>query len=513
MPAILPPGAAAAPPIGDAAAADGGAGEHGAGFAALLTALFPPPLASVPEPAAPGPAAAPATSTPSLPEGLTVAAVSPVAPRVGAGAHGEEAGAPGATDAFGGTTVPENRSRFRGAQELMGAAEPQAEPGAKSGAAGEASRTLQASGTLAIGPPFIPSESIPGSSAPATPQAEPGAGSGAEGAAERQRVPSPSGPPDPVAAVVAPVAPGVVRSLVPSVVGPAPPAALTSERRRAFASSPVVEPAAPSPPRPPAGLEQALGSPAGAASRTPPASGTRAAPRSAPLPTTAPTPGLTTDARARTEPAAADPLAPDAATPRSAGPVAERPAGAEVPAAAPRTAALVAEAVTRAGELRRPVRIRLDPPELGSVQVEVAPAEGDPRAVRVRLTASDPAGRAVLAEALPRLREALAAAGLVVEAVDLDPPTRPERTGPGRRDGEPDRDPSGGGGRSDEGGGGRDRGEDRGRRRFVPEPSGEADPDGPADRPDPVAPGRADDVRAAGVPAGPLAAGSLDVAV
>ena len=101
----------------------------------------------------------------------------------------------------------------------------------------------------------------------------------------------------------------------------------------------------------------------------------------------------------------------------------------ETPAAPADPPRAVLDGVRVAAELRRPVRVRLDPPELGTVRVELASSPTEPDAVRVRLAAAEPAGRAALAEALPRLREHLAAAGVRVEAVELEPAARDEPAG------------------------------------------------------------------------------------
>ena len=77
-----------------------------------------------------------------------------------------------------------------------------------------------------------------------------------------------------------------------------------------------------------------------------------------------------------------------------------------------------AEAVRGAVESGRPLRIRLDPAELGSLRIEVArSADG----VTVRLEAATAAARRLLTEQLPALRESLAAAGIAVDRVEVEP--------------------------------------------------------------------------------------------
>lgn len=196
--------------------------------------------------------------------------------------------------------------------------------------------------------------------------------------------------------------------------------------------------------------------------------------------------------------------------------VATRREATAAPAAAPTAAAgasaeIVADAVGRAIEQNRPIRVRLDPPELGTVRVEVSAGRGDDAgAVRVRLTAAEPAGRAVLHEALPRLRESLVAAGLSLDSIDLDSATRPERADGGResgrdadrreaerRDGESGgrREPSerGSNGRSsDDSQGERERQEPSGDEPPAPEGSGGADSADANAVADPPAPAPAD---------------------
>ena len=88
--------------------------------------------------------------------------------------------------------------------------------------------------------------------------------------------------------------------------------------------------------------------------------------------------------------------------------------------ASPRSTQPVVESVLRerlqaeAGQASR-VQVRLDPPELGRVIVEVESIEN---AIRARVTAVDPAAQVTLAEELPALRHALEQAG--IENVDID---------------------------------------------------------------------------------------------
>ncbi|NNJ26990.1 flagellar hook-length control protein FliK [Alienimonas chondri] len=194
------------------------------------------------------------------------------------------------------------------------------------------------------------------------------------------------------------------------------------------------------------------------------------------------------------------------------------------------SAEIVADAVSRAIEQNRPIRVRLDPPELGTVRVEVSAASnGDAGAVRIRLSAAEPAARAVLAEALPRLRETLASAGVTVDAVDLDGPTRPERAESGRESGrDADRRDGDSGNRRESGGRGseersdgeaeqrRGRGEPSADEPSDPEGTGDGDSAGVGGAGDPAAPVTADAdwgrTTAGSSSDGRAPAGSLDIA-
>ena len=396
--------------------------------------------------------------------------------------------------------------------------------------ANAASRTLQASGTLTAPPAFVPI-AAGAASAPAAPVSPP-AGFAASPVDARAVGLGPG----PVAAAAfalpaEPSAPGGSNT-VPVSRGVPPAAADRIDNRIDIAErgrNPLIGPprttAAPAGFAPafpaPAVSDGRLGGPGHAA--TPPIRRTRT---SAAGPAPAPPAALAAAVPVPTvvPPVAAPPAAPTApAAPRRAVPGGEivRPADfvaatlteaapADEPAAtarvtpsaaAGRRGEIVADAVGRAVEQRRPVRVRLDPPELGTVRVEVTASPTDPGAVRVRLSAAEPAGRAALAEGLPQLREALAVAGVRVETVELEPPSRPDA---GR---EPNREQGRGGGREDgDRSGDRDaRGDERGRgrgrdrrgRRPAPDGSGEGDPDGGADAADRPAPRPADPFRPA----------------
>ena len=76
------------------------------------------------------------------------------------------------------------------------------------------------------------------------------------------------------------------------------------------------------------------------------------------------------------------------------------------------------DAVRGAIEAGRPLRVRLDPAELGTLRIEVGrSADG----VTVRIEAAGATARRMLTEQLPALRESLAAAGVTVDRVEIEP--------------------------------------------------------------------------------------------
>ena len=77
----------------------------------------------------------------------------------------------------------------------------------------------------------------------------------------------------------------------------------------------------------------------------------------------------------------------------------------------------VARAMTSAREQGAPLRIRLSPPELGSIRLEVKVQDG---AMSARIEAETPAARAALLENVSDLRQRLAEQGIRVEQFDVD---------------------------------------------------------------------------------------------
>ena len=118
------------------------------------------------------------------------------------------------------------------------------------------------------------------------------------------------------------------------------------------------------------------------------------------------------------EPPAVEPSANDVP------PTADRPVTAEVsPNREPQTATLTRAAATIADTVResletgvRPIRVRLDPPELGGVAVEAHRVEGK---LTVRLTFESPEAAKLAGDGLPALREMLAARGIDGRDVDI----------------------------------------------------------------------------------------------
>jgi len=77
----------------------------------------------------------------------------------------------------------------------------------------------------------------------------------------------------------------------------------------------------------------------------------------------------------------------------------------------------VARAVETAIGLGGPLRLRLSPPELGALRLEISLREG---VMSARLEAETPAAHAVLLESLPGLRERLAQHDIRIERFDID---------------------------------------------------------------------------------------------
>jgi hypothetical protein len=77
----------------------------------------------------------------------------------------------------------------------------------------------------------------------------------------------------------------------------------------------------------------------------------------------------------------------------------------------------VAQALRTSGTLGEQVRLRLHPPELGSLRVDVALRNG---VLTARLEAHTEAARSLLLENLPTLRENLAQHGVQIERFDVD---------------------------------------------------------------------------------------------
>jgi flagellar hook-length control protein FliK len=77
----------------------------------------------------------------------------------------------------------------------------------------------------------------------------------------------------------------------------------------------------------------------------------------------------------------------------------------------------VARAVQATGDRGGTLRLRLSPPELGSLTLEIKVQSG---AVTARVEADTPAARTLLLENLPLLRERLAEHGMRVDQFDVD---------------------------------------------------------------------------------------------
>jgi flagellar hook-length control protein FliK len=77
----------------------------------------------------------------------------------------------------------------------------------------------------------------------------------------------------------------------------------------------------------------------------------------------------------------------------------------------------VARAVQATGERGGTLRLRLSPPELGALTLEVKVQGG---VVSARVEADTPAARSLLLENLPLLRERLAEHGMRVDQFDVD---------------------------------------------------------------------------------------------
>jgi flagellar hook-length control protein FliK len=98
----------------------------------------------------------------------------------------------------------------------------------------------------------------------------------------------------------------------------------------------------------------------------------------------------------------------------------------------------VARAVNSAGNQGGLVRVRLSPPHLGAVRMEVVLREG---VLTARLEAETPQARALLLEGVPALRERLASQEIVLERFEVDlmdqsaggPPRQPADEGPAPR--------------------------------------------------------------------------------
>jgi len=81
------------------------------------------------------------------------------------------------------------------------------------------------------------------------------------------------------------------------------------------------------------------------------------------------------------------------------------------------------------------LQMRLDPPSLGTVRMEVAMSEGR---VRVQIHAANESARALLSGHLDVLRTALEEGGLAVERLAVDSATRTTTENPGRGEGRGD---------------------------------------------------------------------------
>ncbi|MFT5527490.1 MAG: flagellar hook-length control protein FliK, partial [Pirellulaceae bacterium] len=77
----------------------------------------------------------------------------------------------------------------------------------------------------------------------------------------------------------------------------------------------------------------------------------------------------------------------------------------------------VARAMTSAHDQGAPLRIRLSPPELGSIRLEIKVQDG---ALSARIEAETPAARAALLENVNDLRQRLAEQGIRIEQFDVD---------------------------------------------------------------------------------------------
>ncbi|NUQ60999.1 MAG: flagellar hook-length control protein FliK, partial [Pirellulales bacterium] len=139
------------------------------------------------------------------------------------------------------------------------------------------------------------------------------------------------------------------------------------------------------------------------------------------LPQSVATPGETGKApQTTTSGRAADGVLPDRAGPNVAShaPTAEGKEGAETTQAdRARFVQRVARAFESLGDRGGSVRLRLHPPELGSLRLEVTVRSG---VMTARLEAETPAAQAMLRENLPMLRERLAEQNIRVERFDVD---------------------------------------------------------------------------------------------
>jgi flagellar hook-length control protein FliK len=97
----------------------------------------------------------------------------------------------------------------------------------------------------------------------------------------------------------------------------------------------------------------------------------------------------------------------------------------------------VAKAFQSAADRGGPVRLRLSPPELGSLKLEITVRNG---AMSARMEAETPAARTLLLEGLPALRDRLAQHDLKMERFDVDLMDQSPQNMPQPRDGAADFD-------------------------------------------------------------------------
>jgi len=90
----------------------------------------------------------------------------------------------------------------------------------------------------------------------------------------------------------------------------------------------------------------------------------------------------------------------------------------------------VAKALQTAQDRGAPLRLRLTPPELGVLKIELVMRDG---ALSAKLEAETPAAKAAILDNLPALRERLTAQEIKIERFDVDLMQQPDSSGGGRQ--------------------------------------------------------------------------------